>query len=338
MEIKRFIKKYKKYIVIVLTVVALIVIFIFLLGRKKEPKEVLVPMNKEIVSPFMEYTGLPSFALPKKKALFTEEVLNVYSILPYKQSIAEVVYKFDNNARSRYPSEVMDFWKSSSNSFAYYKNTGILKISSPHGLSVTSLVDSKENIKNFISTYFGYVDIDTDNILVKSNPSGGYTYKGKYLIDGYAFGSIYLESYAYVVQTDKDSNINNLSIFLYNRNSPSVYSRYPVLGEPELLLNKRVYIDRLTISENYNKLDRYVKGTINLESLNISEMEKAYIFTDFTEGYIYPMYMFTADARYKDFNEEGYAGDILMYIMAIAQKNISPRENIVEFYEIGTEE
>lgn len=331
---KEFVKKYRKFILIGLLIVILLVVFVLILTRKK-PETVPVQSDKKIVSPFMENPKLPNFTLPAKKDLFTEEFLSVYSILPYKQSLAELVFKLDSKARSRYPSEVMDFWMSSSNTFVYYKQTGILKVTSPHGLSTSLLIGSREDIKEFISKYFGYVGIDINNIQVEKNSFGGYTYKGKYLIDGNTFGSAYLESYAYIIQTDKDSHIINLSILLYNKDSIAVYSQYPLLSESELLSNKRVYIDRLTISENYEKLDRYIKGTIKLDSLNVREVRKSYLFTDFTAGYVYPIYVFMADARYKDFHNEVYAADIMIYLMPIEQKNVSPREDIVEFSETG---
>jgi len=335
MRIKEFIQKYRKYILTGLVLIILIGVFVLILTQK-QPETVSIQRDKKIVSPFMENTKLPNFTLPAKKDLFTEEFLSVYSILPYKRPLAELVHKFDNKAESRYPSEIVDFWMSKSNTFIYYKKTGIFKVSSPYGLPTPFLIAGREDINLFITRYFELTDIDTDNILVEKNSFGGYTYKGKYLINGKTFGSAYLESYAFIIQTDKDSHITNLSILLYNKDSISVYSQYSLLSELELLSNKRVYIDRLTISENYNNLDRYIKGTIRLDSLDVREMQKAYVFTDFTGGFVYPVYIFMADARYKDFHNEVYAADIIMYIMATEQKNISSREDIVEFSEIGT--
>lgn len=335
MKIKEFIKKYWLYIVIGILLLLFVGIFVLILTRKKVPESSPLSLNKEITSPFMNYSELPTFALPQRRDFFEEEFLNVYSILPSEQLLSELVFKFDNKAQPQYPSEVMDFWSSSSNTFTYYKGMGIFKISSQYGLGSHLLIKEKEEIKGFLNQYFEYTDINTENIVVNINPEGGYTYKGKYMINGYTWGSIYLQSYAYIIETNKESEILNMSIFLYNKDSMSVYSQYSVATEQELLSNKRVYIDRVSISENYNELDRYIKGTTSLTSLDVKEMRKTYVFTDFVQGYVYPIYLLTADARYKDYHDKQYAADILVYLMATEQGNISPREEIVEFHEMG---
>lgn len=336
MKIKEFLKKYQKYIVIVLVVISLIGVLFLIFSKKDKAPEVVHPQNKSIVSPYVENLSLVNLTLPTKKDFYTDTTIPVYSILPYDDSIPALVYKFDSNIKEKNSSDFINSWMARNRTIVYYTSTGIFSVFTKEGIKSSLTINDKEGLLDFIKTYFGYTNISPESVLIKGNDYGGYTYKGKYLIGQNEFGSIDLDSYAFVIETMQGGQIRELSIFLYNPKSLTVYSEYSPMNEQQLINEKKSYIKRLSISESYEKLEKNIKGTLSLSSLDVKSMSKSYVFGNFSHGYVYPAYILSADARYTDFNKGNHAADVLLYFLAINPENVSKQEKVIEFFEYGT--
>lgn len=336
MKIKEFIIKYKLYIIVGIIVITLIGVLIFIFSKGKSPTVEPPVQNKNIISPFVKDLSLVNYSIPDNKNFFTENTVSVYNILPYKDEIPALVYKFDSNIQRKYSSDSIESWISSNKTIVYYTSTGIFSIFTKDGIRQSLTIGNKEDLLGFLKTYFDYTNIKPESIVVSENTNGGYIYKGKYTMGENEFGSMNLDSYAFVVKTSANKSITELSILLYNPNSLSLYSEYSPMTEEELLKDQRVYIKRISIGESYENLNRYVKGSLSLSRLDIRNMTKGYIFSNFTHGYVYPAYILSADARYTDSKKGTHVADVLMFFMAINPKYVSNQENVIEFFEYGT--
>lgn len=336
MKLKEFLNKYKLYIIASLVVVFLVGILLFVLLNRRKSQPASIPQNKSIVSPYIETLSSVNLVIPTRKDYFTSDSVPVYNILPYKGSIPALVYKFDNNIKETYSSELIRSWIRRDITIVYYTSTGVFSIFTKDGIKPSLLINNKEDLLSFIQKYFSYTNINSENILISNNINGGYVYKGKYTIEGNEFGSADLDTYSFIVKTSDNGQVLELSILLYNPNSLTIYSEYVPMNEEQLLSEKRAYIKRLSISETYEGLDKYMKGTLSLSSLDIKTMNKGYIFSHFNHGYIYPAYIFSADARYSDFNKGMHIADVLLYFLAISPENVSRQEDTIDFHEHGT--
>lgn len=336
MKLKEFFKKNKLYIIAGIIGILLISIILLVILSRRKNQTVSIPQNQSIVSPYVETISAIKLTLPSRKDYFTSKSVPVYSILPYKGSIPALVYKFDTNIKEKYSSDLISFWIRNDITIVYYTSTGVFSIFTKDGIKPSLVIHDKEDLISFIQKYFGYTNINPKNILISNDINGGYVYKGKYIIEGNEFGSADLDTYSFIIKTRDDGQVLELSVLLYNPNSPTIYSEYSPMNEEQLLSEKKAYIKRLSISETYEGLDRYMKGTLSLSSLDIKTMNKGYIFSNFNHGYIYPTYIFSADARYADFNKGVHIADVLLYFLAINPENVSRQENTIDFHEHGT--
>ncbi|MHC1716502.1 MAG: hypothetical protein AB9915_01220 [Candidatus Dojkabacteria bacterium] len=330
MNIKNFLKTYKWYLVGGMLIGLLLgVIAWFLISRNKEEK-LADNSNKEILSPFSENKQYTSLSLPENKDLFNTELLKVYSLTDRKSDLGTVVNKLNPNFKELFSSEYAITWKDGDDMLAYNYNTGIMNLNSKKGLNIDFKISSKQDVNNFLSEYIGY--LGEEDIEVVDNKGGTYTYNGKFLLNGYAFGSVNLNMHSFEIEVSSLNKITEFSILLFDEGKVSEYSKYTPILESEIINNEKILIKYVSFDEKYYKKSPYLQASAKIESITPSKIQKTFLFKDFDYGYIFPAYVVYGEARLKDSQDTKYVAVVELYMCAIDPKYVKENTSLEEVF------
>lgn len=327
-KIKVFWIKYKKYLIIAIVVILILSLVGWLLLRNRNrEKEVEVATDKLILAPFVKNNVIPDFSVSEFNESSYSKGSYIFDVSGYKESVTDIIQKFDRIIKQTLSTKEMNIWETGNGYAVYSPITGILEITPRKGREIPKRLTDKEDIIKFVQKDLGY---SSTMEVVSNKDNSGYVYRGYYLIADEQFGSVSLNSYAFVIETDKEGEISRLRVLLYNPNSISVYSKYSFVPIGDLIKDKRIFVDRLSISENYNDKDIHIKASLSIQSLSIRKVQGVYQFSDYEHGYIFPAYVMSADAQMKDYKGGEYTADVLLYVMAIDPDLVTPKEDTLE--------
>lgn len=326
-KLKKFIKTYWKYLVVGIIVGLIIGLFIWLaFVNSKKDKESVRAENKQLPTPFWDNRNDFTWKIPQETVLLDGKKVHVYSVLQYKENILDVVRKIDSDIQQVSESDTGMFLKSDNSTITYNKNTGIL-VSQFESKSNLGLITDTTHVSSLLEKVFGY-KVSQENMIMEKLPKGGVSYKGKYTIEDTAFGSLYLETYAYIIEVSAQGDITKLSIFLYNPASVNFYSSYSPLDRTEITTTKRFITKNISWSKNILNKESYLRVSLKLNTLDVKKITTAYVFKDFSYGYIFPIYFFEGDAVYQDWEDTTYRADTQLYMLAIDPKYVVENEKL----------
>jgi hypothetical protein len=326
---KKFLKTYKKYILIGLGIGLVIglLIWILVVNFNKNQKVELAE-NKPLPTPFQDNLNSFNWSLPRNSYLLSEnQKVKVFTILPYKEDILNIVKKLDEQAEEVSSSDLAIFWKSSNSMITYNKDTGVLIYKVLNQLN-SHPINNLEDVISFVEKLVGY-KATKDKIITKKLSDGGLSYRGKYNLEDFSFGSIYLESYSFIINVSSEGNITEFSVFLYNPSSVNFYSLYSPIDSRQIVSTKKFIIKNLTWDKKYASKGSHLRVSVKLNTFDAKQLSSSYTFQDFTYGYIFPIYIVDGNAVYEDWEKTTYITETQLYILAIDGQYITKNTNFL---------
>ncbi len=319
-RLKKFIITYWKYLVVGITIGLVVGLVIWVTFINSNQEELVRVENKPLPTPFWDNDNDFTWEMPQETTIIKDEKVYVYSILQYKEDIFNIVKEMDPDIQQTPELDIGMFWESDNSVITYNRNTGILVFQFKSKTNL-GLITEATDVLSLIEKVFGY-KVSQENIVVEDLPEGGVSYKGKYTIEDIPFGSIYLGTYSYVIEVTAQGNITKLSIFLYNPTSVNFYSSYSALNRSEITKTKSFMINNLSWSKNYQTKPSYLRVSTKLNTLEVKKITMAYVFKDFSHGYIFPIYFVEGNAIYEDWEKTMYRANTQLYMLATDPKYV----------------
>ena len=320
-KIIEFIKKYKLYILIGITVGLIIgAIIIFFQNKNK----VDISQIKTIESPFVKQEDGIDISVSNYD--LESEFETIYKTGEASTKMArDFVDKFYDSSENLEYSDYAMIWVYDDDIFSYILNTGLFFFNSTDGLKIGLNSLNTERVEDFLETMYEGIDIVGINEEIEDDL---YKFTGYYSLENENFGSLYLEGYAFEMYFDQNAKLYKMSILLIDLVDISMYQQMPISNITDLtsIDNYPIYTKVLEYDENYQNQYDLIKASTKLKSFSGGKPVLQKIFIDYEYGYIVPMYKTTGDGELEDSQGDDYWAQVNLYICAISPDYLTEKQ------------
>lgn len=323
MKLPIFWKKYGPYIAIG-AVIGLILGVVFWLNKKNNTpvEQTVTPIN----SPFEYLNNTVSFTNTPNDLPISTEVKVYKTTKPEITTVENFVNRFSQKTPTT--SEETYLWTFNDAVVTYSLDSSILFLNSEGGLVTDIKIGGTSDVTSFLLDYFNIRDIVMSDVEEISN--GKKEFKGYYSTNNLEYGSIGIDGYALNLVADS-SKIYSLSILMLAPSSVVSYQDMPTRTlSDSISRNHEIYTTYLDYDDNFKKQYPLIRASAKLKSLDISEVNYRYIFTDQSYGYLLPMYEMKGDGQLRDSQGNEYWADTLLYMCALSSEYVNKVEPYME--------